>query len=183
MPSWRAARSSGAGRRAGPHQCAPALRHPKRYQDVEELLDDGIDVYTTLNIQHLESLNDVVPQITGVTVHETVPDRVFDEADEIELVDLPPDELLSRLQRGKVYVPDQAARADPPVFPQGQPDRAARDRLRRAADRVDEPDARLHGSQGHPRPLAGQGAHPGGGQLAPGERAAGARPRAAWRMT
>src|SRR5215510_3021289 len=93
------------------HTNAPGSRHPKRYQDVEELLDAGINVYTTLNIQHLESLNDVVAQITGVVVRETIPDSVIDEASEIELIDLPPDELLNRLQDGKVYIPEQAARA------------------------------------------------------------------------
>src|SRR5512140_286621 len=93
------------------HTNAPGLRHPKRYQDVEEILDAGINVYTTVNIQHLESLNDVVQQITGVTVHETVPDRVIDEAYEIELVDLPTDELLDRLREGKVYISEQASRA------------------------------------------------------------------------
>src|SRR5512147_962131 len=93
------------------HTNAPGSRHPKRYQDVEELLSNGIDVYTTLNVQHIESLNDAVAQITGVTVRETIPDRVIDEATELELTDLPPDELLQRLQAGKVYVPDQAARA------------------------------------------------------------------------
>src|SRR5512136_481636 len=86
------------------HTNAPGSRHPKRYQDVEELLDSGIDIYTTLNIQHVESLNDVVAQITGVTVRETVPDRVIDEANEIELVDLTPSELLQRLKEGKVYI-------------------------------------------------------------------------------
>ena len=79
--------------------------------DVEEILDAGIDVYTTLNIQHLESLNDVVAQVTGVIVRETIPDRVIDEASEIEVIDLPPDELLTRLNEGKVYIPEQAARA------------------------------------------------------------------------
>src|ERR1700738_3411945 len=80
------------------HTNAPGSRHPKRYQDVAELLEAGISVYSTLNIQHLESLNDIVAQITGVTVHETVPDRILDEASEIELIDLPPDELLQRLK-------------------------------------------------------------------------------------
>ena len=89
----------------------PAPRHPKRWQDVEELLEAGIDVWTTVNVQHLESLNDVVAQITGVRQRETVPDRVFDEADEVELIDLPPDELLARLQAGKVYMPDEVADA------------------------------------------------------------------------
>ncbi|MDD1688087.1 MAG: sensor histidine kinase KdpD, partial [Methanoregula sp.] len=93
------------------HTNVPGSRHPKRYQDVEELLDAGIDVYTTLNVQHIESLNDVVAQITGVLVRETVPDRVIDEASEIEVVDLTPSELLQRLRDGKVYVPDMAARA------------------------------------------------------------------------
>jgi two-component system, OmpR family, sensor histidine kinase KdpD len=90
------------------HSNAPGSRHPKRYLDVEEILEAGIDVYTTLNIQHLESLNDVVAQVTGVVVRETVPDRVLDEASEIEVIDLPPDELLTRLQEGKVYVPEGA---------------------------------------------------------------------------
>jgi two-component system, OmpR family, sensor histidine kinase KdpD len=86
-------------------------RHPKRYQDVEELLQAGIDVYTTLNIQHIESLNDVVAQITHVRVRETVPDSMLDRADAIELVDLTPDDLIQRLKEGKVYVPKQAERA------------------------------------------------------------------------
>ena len=93
------------------HTNAPGSRHAKCYQDVQEILASGIDVYTTLNIQHLESLNDIVAQVTGVIVRETIPDRVIDEASEIEVIDLPPDELLVRLQEGKVYVPDQAARA------------------------------------------------------------------------
>ena len=96
------------------HTNAPGCRHIKRWQDVEELLDAGIDVFTTLNVQHLESLNDVVAQITGVTVRETVPDAVFDKAHDVRLVDLPVDELLTRLREGKVYVLDQAARARKP---------------------------------------------------------------------
>ena len=84
------------------HTNAPGSRHPKRYLDVEEILDAGINVYTTLNVQHLESLNDIVAQVTGVIVKETVPDRVIDEASEIEVIDLPPDELLARLNEGKV---------------------------------------------------------------------------------
>ena len=88
-----------------------APRHPKRWQDIEELLDAGIDVWTTLNVQHLESLNDLVAQITGVKQRETVPDRVFDEADEVELIDLPPDDLLARLHAGKVYVPAEVGTA------------------------------------------------------------------------
>ena len=119
------------------HSNAPGLRHPKRYQDVEELLAAGIDVYTTINIQHLESLNDVVQQITGVQVHETVPDSLVDEAYEIELVDLPTDELLQRLRSGKVYVPDQAARALEKFFRKGNLTALRELSLRQAADRVD----------------------------------------------
>lgn len=120
------------------HTNAPSSRHPKRYQDVEELLAAGIDVYTTLNIQHLESLNDVVAQITGVTVRETVPDRLLDEVNEIELIDLPPAELLQRLQEGKVYVPEQAARAIEKFFRPGNLAALREMALRRAAERVDE---------------------------------------------
>src|SRR5712672_2151188 len=93
------------------HTNAPGSRHPKRYLDVEELLNHGIDVYTTVNIQHVESLNDVVAQITRVRVRETLPDCIFDRADAIELVDLTPDDLIQRLKDGKVYVPAQAERA------------------------------------------------------------------------
>ena len=120
------------------HTNAPGSRHPKRYLDVEELLDAGIDVYTTVNIQHLESLNDAVAQITGVVVRETVPDRVLDEASEIELVDLPPPELLQRLEEGKVYVPEQAARAIRQFFRMGNLTALREIALRRAAERVDE---------------------------------------------
>src|SRR5258706_383699 len=93
------------------HADAPGSRHPKRYLDVEELLNHGIDVYTTVNIQHVESLNDVVAQITHIRVRETLPDSIFDRADAIELVDLTPDDLIQRLKDGKVYVPAQAERA------------------------------------------------------------------------
>jgi two-component system sensor histidine kinase KdpD len=120
------------------HTNAPGSRHPKRYQDVEELLDVGINVYTTLNIQHLESLNDVVAQVTGVVVRETVPDRVIDEASEIEVIDLPPDELLQRLNEGKVYIPDQAARAIQEFFRKGNLTALREMSLRRAAERVDD---------------------------------------------
>ena len=108
------------------HSNAPGSRHPKRWQDVEELLDAGIDVWSTMNVQHLESLNDVVSGITGIRVWETVPDRVFDEADEVVLVDLPPDELLQRLKEGKVYLPQQAERAVRNFFRKGNLHRAAR---------------------------------------------------------
>lgn len=120
------------------HTNAPGARHPKRYQDVEELLAAGIDVYTTLNIQHLESLNDVVAQITGVIIRETIPDRVMDEAAEIKLVDLPPEELQQRLTEGKVYVPEQAARAIEKFFRQGNLTALREMTLRRAAERVDD---------------------------------------------
>ncbi|MBC7875841.1 MAG: sensor histidine kinase KdpD [Anaerolineales bacterium] len=119
------------------HTNAPGSRHPKRYLDVEEILDAGIDVYTTLNIQHLESLNDVVAQVTGVIVKETVPDRVLDEASEIEVIDLPPDELLTRLNEGKVYIPEQASRAIDKFFRKGNLTALREMSLRRAAERVD----------------------------------------------
>jgi two-component system sensor histidine kinase KdpD len=119
------------------HTNAPGSRHQKRYHDIEELLDAGIDVYTTLNIQHLESLNDVVAQITEVQVRETIPDRVIDEANEIELVDLAPPELLQRLREGKVYVPDMAARAIEQFFNEGNLYALRELALRRAAERVD----------------------------------------------
>ncbi len=120
------------------HTNAPGSRHAKRYQDVQEILAAGIDVYTTLNIQHLESLNDIVAQVTGVIVRETIPDRVIDEAAEIEVIDLPPDELLARLQEGKVYVPDQAARAIQKFFRKGNLTALREMSLRRAAERVDD---------------------------------------------
>ncbi len=101
------------------HDNAPGSRHQKRYQDVEELLQAGIDVYTTLNIQHVESMRDSVAQITGIWIHESVPDSILDNAAEIELVDLPPDELLKRLKEGKVYVPDQIAVAIDRFFRKG----------------------------------------------------------------
>ena len=108
------------------HTNVPGSRHPKRWQDIDELLAAGIDVWTTLNIQHLESLNDVVLKITKVRVRETVPDTVFDKADEIILVDFPPDELLKRLAEGKVYVQDTAARAVESFLQAAKSDRAAR---------------------------------------------------------
>jgi len=120
------------------HTNAPGSRHPKRYHDVEEILDAGIDVYTTLNIQHLESLNDVVAQVTGVIVRETIPDRVIDEAAEIEVVDLAPPELLQRLKEGKVYVPEMAARAVEQFFNEGNLYALRELALRRAAERIDE---------------------------------------------
>ncbi|HVK73378.1 MAG TPA: sensor histidine kinase KdpD [Kofleriaceae bacterium] len=119
------------------HTNAPGSRHVKRWQDVLELLDAGIDVWTTLNVQHVESLSDVVQQITGVKVRETVPDAVLDRADEIELVDLSPEELLERLAEGKVYVPDQALRAAHNFFSRGNLLSLRELALRRTAERVD----------------------------------------------
>ncbi len=113
-------------------------RHPKRYLDVEELLSRGIDVYTAVNIQHIESLNDVVAQITHVRVRETVPDSIFDRADAIELIDLTPDDLIQRLKEGKVYVPQQAERALEHYFSPGNLTALRELALRRTADRVDE---------------------------------------------
>ena len=120
------------------HTNAPGSRHPKRYLDVEELLNKGIDVYTTINIQHIESLNDVVAQITRVRVRETVPDFVFDRANAIELVDLTPDDLIQRLKEGKVYVPIQAERALEHYFSPSNLTALRELALRRTADRVDE---------------------------------------------
>ena len=119
------------------HSNAPGSRHPKRWQDIKELLATGIDVYTTVNVQHLESLNDVVGQITNIRVSETVPDRVFDEADEVELVDLPSDDLIQRLKAGKVYMPEQAAHAVTNFFRKGNLIALRELALRRTADRVD----------------------------------------------
>jgi two-component system sensor histidine kinase KdpD len=117
------------------HTNAPGSRHPKRYQDVLELLDAGIDVFTTLNVQHVESRAETVREITGATIHETVPDSVLDEA-EIELVDLPPTELLDRLQAGKVYVPDRAADAARSFFREGNLTALRELALRLAAEQV-----------------------------------------------
>ncbi|SDQ40630.1 two-component system, OmpR family, sensor histidine kinase KdpD [Paraburkholderia fungorum] len=119
------------------HSNVQGARHLKRWQDVYELLDGGIDVYTTVNVQHLESLNDVVGQITGIRVWETVPDRVFDHADEVTLVDLPAEELLDRMRDGKVYLPQQAERAVRNFFRKGNLIALRELALRRTADRVD----------------------------------------------
>ena len=119
------------------HSNAAGGRHPKRYLDVEELLAAGIDVYTTLNIQHVESLNDVVARITRIRVHETVPDSIIDRADEIEVVDLTPDDLIQRLKEGKVYVPAQAERAVRHYFQPGNLTALRELALRRTAQRVD----------------------------------------------
>ncbi len=120
------------------HTNAPGSRHEKRWQDIEELLVAGIDVYTTVNVQHFESVKDIVAQITGVTVQETVPDSMLDQAAEITLVDLPPEELLQRLRQGKVYIPEQAAWAIEKFFKPGNLIALRELALRRAAARVDE---------------------------------------------
>jgi two-component system sensor histidine kinase KdpD len=120
------------------HSNAPGSRHPKRWQDVDELLDAGISVYTTINVQHLESLNDVVARITGIWVKETVPDAVFDKADEISLVDIPSEELLKRLQEGKVYIaPEAKKRAAQNFFKKSNLIALRELALRRTAERVD----------------------------------------------
>ncbi len=119
------------------HSNLHGSRHPKRWQDVEELLSHGIDVYTSLNVQHLESLNDIVGQVTGIQVKETLPDHVFDQADDVVLVDLSVDDLLWRLQAGKVYPPEQARRAQQGFFRKGNLIALRELALRRTADRVD----------------------------------------------
>ena len=115
----------------------PPPRHAKRWQDIAELRDAGIQVWTTLNVQHLESLNDLIAQITGVRQRETIPDHVLDDADEIELIDLPPDDLLQRLQQGKVYVSDQVGTAVERFFRKSNLIALRELALRRTADRVD----------------------------------------------
>ena len=120
------------------HTNAPGARHPKRWQDIDELLTAGIDVFTTLNVQHLESLNDVVGGITGIRVWETVPDTFFDDADDVVLVDVPADELLARLKAGKVYIPEQIERAAGNFFRKGNLMALRELALRRTADRVEE---------------------------------------------
>jgi two-component system sensor histidine kinase KdpD len=115
----------------------PPPRHPKRWQDVHELLDAGINVWTTVNVQHLESLNDLVTQLSGVRQLETLPDRVFDDADEVELIDLPPEDLLARLHAGKIYLPDAAAIAADRFFRRSNLLALRELALRRVADRVE----------------------------------------------
>ncbi len=143
------------------HTNAEGSRHPKRYLDVEELMSHGIDVYTTVNIQHIESLNDVVAQITHVRVRETVPDAVFDRADAVELVDLTPDDLIQRLKEGKVYVPKQAERALEHFF--SPANLTALRELALAPHRRAGRRAIAHGNAGarHPGSVAGGRAHSG----------------------
>ena len=120
------------------HTNAPGSRHPKRYLDVLELIERGIDVYTTLNIQHVESLNDVVAQITRIRVRETVPDSIIDRADAIEIIDLTPEDLIKRLDEGKVYLPETAKRAVSNYFSPGNLTALRELALRRTAQRVDD---------------------------------------------
>jgi two-component system sensor histidine kinase KdpD len=119
------------------HTNAPGSRHAKRWQDVLEVIDSGINVYTTVNVQHVESLNDVVAKITGVVVRETVPDSILEQADEVELIDLPPDDLLQRFKEGKVYMPEQAQEALRNFFRKGNLIALRELALRRTAERVD----------------------------------------------
>src|SRR5437868_4328516 len=118
------------------HTNAPESRHAKRWQDVLELLDGGIDVYSTLNVQHLESLNDVIAKITGVVVRETLPDAVLEHVDELELIDITPEELIERLQAGKVYISVQAERALQSFFQKANLVALRELSLRQAADRL-----------------------------------------------
>lgn len=120
------------------HTNVPGSRHIKRWQDIEELLEAGIDVHTTVNIQHLESLNDIVERISGIKVRETVPDHVLERANEIEVIDLTPEDLIKRLREGKVYVPDQAQRAIQRFFSRGNLTALREMALRAAAERIDK---------------------------------------------
>lgn len=129
------------------HSNAPGSRHPRRWQDIEELLEAGIDVFTTVNVQHLESLNDIVSGVTGIQVRETVPDPFFDAADDVVLVDLPPDDLRQRLNEGKVYIAGQAERAIEHFFRKGNLIALRELALRRTADRVDD---QMRAWRGHP---------------------------------
>jgi two-component system sensor histidine kinase KdpD len=136
------------------HTNAPGSRHPKRYMDVDELITAGIDVYTTLNVQHIESLNDVVARITRIRVRETVPDSVIDKADDIELIDLTPEDLIQRLRDGKVYVPHQAERAVRHYFSAGNLTALRELALRRTAQRVDDQMVRYMQAHAIPGPWA-----------------------------
>jgi two-component system sensor histidine kinase KdpD len=130
----------------------PRPRHAKRWQDIEELLDAGISVWTTVNVQHLESLNDVVAGITGIRQQETIPDRIFDEADEVELIDLPPDDLIARIKAGKVYVADQVGTATERFFRKPNLLALRELALRRTADRVDAAAQEYAGKERSSRP-------------------------------
>ncbi|RPJ43863.1 MAG: sensor histidine kinase KdpD, partial [Candidatus Latescibacterota bacterium] len=169
------------------HTNVPGSRQAKRWQDVLELLDAGIDVHTTLNVQHVESLNDVVAQITTVRVRETVPDSILERADEIELVDLPPDELLARLSEGKVYVPEEARRAADHFFRRGNLLALRELTMRRTAERVDADVRAYRREHDIERPwpaaeriLVGVGPSPASARVIRGARRMAAGLRAAW---
>ncbi len=169
------------------HTNVPGSRHVRRFQDVEELLAAGVDVYTTLNVQHVESLNDVVSQITGVNVRETVPDSLLERADEIECIDLPPDDLLARLAEGKVYVPEQARQATAHFFQKGNLIALRELALRQTALRVDAQMERYRAHEGigepwavHGRILVAIGDAETGLRLVRAARALAAETRAQW---
>src|SRR6201995_5735953 len=169
------------------HDNAPGSRHPKRYLDVEELLAAGVDVYSTLNVQHIESLNDVVVRITHVRVRETVPDSILDRADDVELVDLTPEDLLQRLKEGKVYFPEAAERAQQNYFVAGNLPALRELALRRTAQRVDNQMLsymRAHAIQGPweagERVLVALDERPGGAALVRYTRRLSDRLRASW---
>jgi two-component system sensor histidine kinase KdpD len=169
------------------HTNAPGSRHAKRWQDVEELLAAGLDVYTTVNVQHVESLNDLVGKITGVAVHETVPDSILELADQVELVDLPPEDLLKRLHEGKVYMPEQARRATESFFRQGNLIALREMALRKTAERVEAQMQRyreLHGvAETWPvaeRILVAVSSGPGSARLVRAARRLADRLRAEW---
>jgi len=169
------------------HTNVPGSRHPKRYLDVQEIIEAGIDVYTTLNVQHLESLNDVVARITRIRVRETVPDSFLDRADEVEVVDLTPEDLIQRLKEGKVYVPEQAERAVRHYFQPGNLTALRELALRRTAQRVDEQMVsymRAHAIQGpweaSERVLVSVGTRPGATMLVRYGRRLADRLRASW---
>jgi two-component system sensor histidine kinase KdpD len=169
------------------HTNAPGSRHAKRWQDIEELLAAGIDVFTAMNVQHLESLNDLVGKITDIVVRETVPDSAFDRADQVELVDLPAEELIKRLEEGKVYMPDQAARAAQKFFRPGNLIALRELALRKTAERVDaqmERYRQLHGiAETWPvteRILVAVSSGPGSARLVRAARGLAARLRAQW---
>jgi two-component system sensor histidine kinase KdpD len=136
------------------HTNAPGARHAKRWQDIDELRDAGIDVWTTVNVQHLESLNDVVAGITTIRMQETVPDTVFESADEVELIDLPPDDLLQRLREGKVYVPERVRVAIENFFRKGNLIALRELALRKTAERVDAAMDRYRATEGIGAPWA-----------------------------
>jgi two-component system sensor histidine kinase KdpD len=169
------------------HTNAPGSRHAKRWQDVEELLAEGIDVWTTVNVQHLESLNDLVGKVTGVVIRETVPDSILERADQVELVDLPPEELIKRLQEGKVYISEQASRAIEGFFRPGNLIALRELALRKTAERVDA-QMQLY-RQAHnigdtwpvaERLLVAVSSGPAAGQLVRGGRRLAERLRAEW---